>query len=275
MHLSDRFSSQPWHVHPQAIPALLQRLEQGVKLEQNSGPQKLTIADFVQQRQPMVITPDGAAIIHVCGTLGRSLVNVEKICGDTDYNDIMADVAAASEDQRVVAIVLAINSGGGSVIGEPECRDAILAAAQVKPVVAYTEGMMCSAAYAIAAGATKILASPSAIVGSIGTITMLADYTGYFEQWGVKFHVVPGTKSDLKSTYWPQVAPTGEQLAEVQRFVDRFNDDFTGFVKAHRLEVTDSTMRGQAFDAREALDLGLIDGTCDFDTAIDEALALA
>lgn len=272
MHLTERFTSQPWHIHPQSIISMIQRLEIASRTSQPNG---LMLSDFIEQRQPMQITSEGLAIIHVCGTLGRNLLPYEKLWGDTDYNDIIAEVGAAASNPAVRAILVIGNSGGGSVVGAAECREAVAEAARVKPLVWYTEGMVASACYEIAAPATRLYGSPSSIWGSIGTITMLADYSEYFAQFGVKYHVIPATKSDLKSTYFPQSAPTDEQKAEVLRFVDRWNEDFMGFVRAHRIEVTDDSMRGQAFDAREAADRGLIDDTCDLDTAMDEALAMA
>lgn len=275
MHLSERFISQPWHILPACIPPMASRLKLLASEQQGEQPRKLTIADFVHQRQPMEITADGLALLHVCGTLGRNLVPVEKMCGDTDYNDVIAEVRAAAGNPAVRGIVVAIDSGGGSVVGASECRDAIAEASTQKPVVVYTEGMMCSAAYEIAAGASFLIGSPSSIVGSIGTITMLADFTGWYEQMGVKIHVIPATASDLKSTYWPQAALTDDQRADVQRFVDRWNEDFLNFVSLHRMDADSDSMRGQCFDARDALDRGLLDELGDFDTACRECLALA
>jgi len=273
MHLSERFLTQPWHIHPACVVPMAQRL--ALSPAKSAGPQALSIADFIHQRRAMEITPDGVAIIDVVGGLGRNLVNVEKILGDTDYNDVMTEVETAVENPGVKCILLTIDSGGGSVVGCAEARQVIAEATQEKPVIAYTQGMMCSAAYELAAGSSFIMASPTAIVGSIGTITMLMDVTAFWESMGVKFHVIPASQSDLKSTYWPQAELSEDQRAEVQRFVNRWNDDFLSFVRLHRMDVDEDSMRGQAFDAREAKDRGLIDETGNFDEAIDECLALA
>lgn len=276
MHSFERFLGQPWHVNPQFIPTLLQRRQEwGPRIAAAIDPKQLSISDWIHQRQPMVVTGEGLAIIEACGSLGRGLVTVDKLLGDTDYDDLISEFSEAVANQRVKGILFAINSGGGSVVGAQECREAVAAAEAQKPVVAVTNGFLCSAAYEIASPSSLIVASPSSIVGSIGTITSRYDYTGYYEQWGVKIDVMPATKSDLKAMYNPAKPLSDMERAEIQRFVDRWNEDFMAFIRDHRPGVEDTTMRGQCFDAREGKDLGLIDELGDFDAAIDECLAMA
>lgn len=276
MHSFERFLGQPWHVNPQVVPTLLQRREEwGPRIAASADPKALSIADWIHQRQPMVVTGEGVAIIEACGSLGRGLVTVDKLLGDTDYDDLIAEFSEAVADERVKGILFAIDSGGGSVVGAQECREAVAAAAAQKPVVAATCGMLCSAAYEIAAPASLIVASPSSIVGSIGTITSRWDFSGYYEQFGVKVDFITGTKADLKAMYRPEKPMSDMERAEIQRFTDRWNEDFIAFVRSCRPGVEDSTMRGQCFDAREGKDLGLIDELGCFDEAMDECLALA
>jgi protease-4 len=275
MHLSSRFS-QPWYIDNSAIAPLMERLRLGssVHVVQNQ-PQALTIGDFIHQRQPMMITQEGIAVIEVCGTLGRNLSNYEKICGDTDYNDIMSDVGEAVADDRVKGIMILNDSGGGSVVGAAECRQAIVTATLKKPVLTYTESCEGSACYMIGAGATKKIAAASSIVGSIGTILARLDISGYYEQLGVKFNVMPATQSDLKSTFWAQTPLTDAQRDNLQQWLDRLNVDFMSFVKLHRMDVEDDTMRGQCFDGLEAATRGLVDEVGNFDEAYEEIVALS
>lgn len=276
MQIFDRFLGQPWHINPQSIPALIQRrAEWCPRLASATDPKALCIGDFIHQRQPMSITADGIAIIEACGSLGRGLCNIDKILGDTDYDDLICEFGQAVADPCVSAIVFAIESGGGSVVGAAECRSAVAAAAAQKPVVAVTSSFMCSAAYEIAAGASLIMAAPSAIVGSIGTLTTRADYSGYYAKFGVKLDVITATASDLKAAFNPDKPLSDAERAEIQRFVDRWNDDFTAFIRTCRPGVAEGTMRGQAFDAREAVELGLLDGLGDYDDAMDECAAMA
>lgn len=260
--------TRPWHISADALPGILSRYN----APQSEG---FDIEDFIIQRQPYVVTSEGIAVIDVRGPLGRGLTNIDRICGDTDYNDIIEEVLQATNDQNVKGILLTIDSPGGSVQGGIECRDAIANAAKEKPVVVYTEGLLCSAAYEIAAGASVIAASPSAIVGSIGTFCVRPDFSEAYAQMGVKIHVIAAKESDLKTAHNPSTPLEQDGREEIQRSVNRWNADFLQFVSAHRNGIAPESMRGQVFDAREAQELGLVDAIGDIDDALDEVLGLA
>lgn len=98
----------------------------------------------------------------------------------------------------VSAIILDINSGGGMVSGTAELAHIIRGIE--KPIVAYTNGYMCSAAYWIAAACDKVVSSPFAdAIGSIGTMLHTQDYSQMFEKWGAKIYEVYAPESSEKN----------------------------------------------------------------------------
>ena len=98
-----------------------------------------------QQRSFDVV--DGVAVLPVQGVISPKANLMTQISGGASAQLLQRDLAAALADPRVSAVVLAIDSPGGSVFGSPDLAAQIYAARDVKPIVAHTDGMMASAAY--------------------------------------------------------------------------------------------------------------------------------
>ena len=113
--------------------------------------------------RPAPRTAGGIAVIPVHGVLSQKGGEFS-----TSIEGIEREVRAAAADPDVRAIVLDVDSPGGSVFGVQSASDAVLEAAQAKRVIAVANPMMCSAAYWLSSGASEIVAAPSAYVGSIG-----------------------------------------------------------------------------------------------------------
>src|SRR5690606_31819803 len=99
-------------------------------------------------------------------------------------------IRSAAADKSVSAIMLLIDSPGGSVSGTSDLADDVANAKKKKPVYAYIEDTCCSAAYWVASQCSAIYANPTAIVGSIGTYMVVADYSRMAENAGVKVHCI-------------------------------------------------------------------------------------
>src|SRR5678809_521246 len=118
-----------------------------------------------------VVNRDGVALIPVNGPLFRHATLMTNVSGASSYETILKDFQAACESPDVEAIVLDIDSPGGEVHGAGELSTAIYQARGQKPIVAYVGGQGASAAYWIASAADKVVADPSAVLGSIGVRT--------------------------------------------------------------------------------------------------------
>jgi protease-4 len=175
----------------------------------------------------------------------------------------------------VRAVVLDIDSPGGSAPGSNYLYLAVKALAAKKPVVAFIRGVGASGAYMLACPATKIVAIPSAIIGSIGVISMRPTVYQALERIGVQMSV---TKSDrLKDMGSMFREATEEEKQKEQELVDDLYDQFLeivaegrGIDKAKAKELA----TGEVYTARRCVDLGLVDELGDLEHAIDLAAEL-
>jgi signal peptide peptidase SppA len=177
----------------------------------------------------------------------------------------MLDEAAG--DDRAEAIVLHMDTPGGTVTGTPETSAQIAYISEhIKPVVAFTDGGANSAGYYLAAPCWQIVASHSARVGSIGVYMALLDSSVAYEINGYKQELFASGK--YKGMGLPGLPLTDAQKDHLQREVDALYADFRDVVRAGRPDVADESMQGQTFRAIEALDAGLIDVIGGLETAI-------
>lgn len=247
---------RPWFITAAAHFSIRQAFEAHVSRHGSDLPRlSLDLADMVNPRRPMAVDAQGIATIHVLGPLGRNLSNLEKTCGATSFEDIESELEQANADPAVRGILLHVDSPGGTVQGTPEAAAAV--AASAKPVVAYTDGLMASAAYYLSAGASRIIASPSADVGSIGVYIPWVDYSGANEAAGIRPDPIVNTGGDLKATGFGGVL-TEAQRAHLQEQVDLSFADFKAHIAAHR-EVAEPAMRGQTLSGSQAIAANLVD----------------
>ena len=260
--IAEKIYSSPWAIKPSQHAAIARAFESHIR---GDAAQSLT---EISAGVEMEIS-DGIAIIPIAGVIGKHLSLMETACGGVDLDGVAAALSIAVEDENVRAIVLNINSGGGTVTGVQEISARIKAASETKPVIAYTDGQCCSAAYWMASQATAIYASPSAEVGSIGVYMALLDESASLAQQGVKVNLVKAGK--FKASGAPFQPLTDDERAMFQADVDKIYRRFTSSVTERRPSVSAETMQGQTFDGEDSVGVGLTDGVAD---SIDEVLSL-
>lgn len=179
----------------------------------------------------------------------------------------------AADDPLVEAIVLRVNSPGGTPTAAQEIiRDLEYARAR-KPVVVSMGDMAASAAYHVSSHADRIYASPDSITGSIGTIWTFWDYSDYLDEEGVAVDVVKsGSKKDMMSGYRPI---TDEERAFAEDIVNESFEAFVSDVVARRNVSRDLIEDARIFRGEEALAIGLVDELGNLYDAIEGAQALA
>lgn len=205
------------------------------------------------------------AVVEMDGPIGQRLKAAE-------YVKLFHSI---EENDHIKAVVLDIDSPGGSATGSGYLYMAAKSLAHKKPVVAFIRGIGASGAYMLAAPTTRIVAIPSAIIGSIGVISMRPLVYEAMERIGVKMSV---TKSDrLKDMGSLFREPTDEEKQKEQELVDDLYDQFLdavsegrGMDKARVKEVA----TGEIYTARRCKDLGLVDELGDLERAIDLAAEL-
>jgi protease-4 len=205
------------------------------------------------------------AVVEMEGAIGPRLK-------PPDYVKLLR---AIEENDRIRAVVLDIDSPGGSATGSNYLHLAVQSLARRKPVVAFIRGLGASGAYLLSCPASRIVAIPSALVGSIGVISSRPLVFEALDRIGVQMNV---TKSDrLKDMGSMFRAPTEEETRKEQELVDDLYDQFLESVATGR-DMDRARVRavatGEVFTARKAIDLGLVDELGDLERAIDIAAEL-
>jgi protease IV len=182
-------------------------------------------------------------------------------------------LAQAESDPSVRAIVLRVNSPGGTVAASQELTRYIDDCEL--PVVVSIGDVGASGAYMLASHADEIWAMPGSTVGSIGVITEIPNVAGLLDRLGVEFQVI--TSGEYKDAGSPWREMTDEERAMIQGELDEVYDQFIDTVAEGRpldREDVEKLATGWAWSGERALELGLIDELGTYDDALDAAARL-
>ncbi|MCQ2410713.1 MAG: signal peptide peptidase SppA [Elusimicrobiaceae bacterium] len=203
----------------------------------------------------------GLAWIKVRGVIAQDN-NTSPFARPMGAAAIAKRIRQATEDKNVKAIVLDINSPGGTVASVQNIYGELLKAKQKgKKIVALFRDVAASGGFYIAMAADKIVAEPGTITGSVGVIMQTGNVEGLFEKIGVKMiPITSGKYKDIGSAYRPMTT------AEKAILQDMVNDTYTQFfaaVKAGRPEVKEEDLLeytdGRVFTGQRAYNLGFVD----------------
>jgi protease-4 len=179
------------------------------------------------------------------------------------------------DNDNIRSAVIDIDSPGGTVAASDYLHRAVRKLAEKKPVIAFIRGMGASGGYMMACGATKIVALPTAMVGSIGVISIRPLVYELLDRVGIKVSV---TKSGRLKDMWSAFRePTEEEKQREQALLDEFYETFIRVVaEGRKLPVDDvrALATGEVFTAVRAKEMDLVDELGDLDSAIDMAAEL-
>lgn len=213
------------------------------------------------------------AVIPIQGEIRYGSSNVLSE-GVVNPDVIKKEIKEAEEDSSVDAILLEINSPGGTPVASEEIMNAVKNCK--KPVVAWISDTGASGAYLAASSADKIFASQSSWVGSIGVILSLTDLSDLYKKLGVDRYVIKGGKyKDMGSDYRNL---TSEEKTMLQNMVNEAHNNFITIVAENRnlsKEYVKSIAEGQVFTGTQAKNLKLIDELGGKDQALDAAAEMA
>ncbi len=205
------------------------------------------------------------AVVEIFGVIGNH-VRVPA------YSRLLDSIA---ESRRYRALVLDIDSPGGSAAGSELLFHSLKKVAESKPVVAYVRGTGASGGYYLACAASKVVALPTAIVGSIGVIYLRPILEQLLGKAGVEFSVFKGGRLKDMGGFWR--GPTPEEEEKFQALIDEIYDNFVSVVASGRSLGEDQVRElatGEVFTARRGIDLGLVDQIGDFNSAVELAAQL-
>ena len=205
--------------------------------------------------------------------LKNAIYKYDQECGPKGTKTKIGVLEQYRNDPNLAGIVLDIDSGGGQVSGTPEFHDYIKGFE--KPVVAYTDGDMCSAAYYIGSAADYLIANKRAeAIGSIGVMISFIDWTGYIEKEGGKVITEYATLSTEKNKSFEELL-AGNAEFYIKEELDPINEVFHADVKNSRPNVNESVFTGKTWDAAGALEQGLIDEIGTLQMAVSKVFELA
>ena len=213
---------------------------------------------------------EGIAYLSLTGPMTKSPTSFGT---GTSTSYLRRQIRSAGADKDVKAIVLRIDSPGGSVGGTDDLAADVKRVSASKPVYAYVEDQCCSAALWVASQATRVYANKTALVGSIGTYMVLYDSSKAAEKEGIE--VLVFSTGDHKGAGVPGAKITDEQKADFQRVVDDLNAHFLAAVASGRnlsMQAIKQIATGQVWIASQALERNLVDRVCSMDEAVREIL---
>jgi len=214
------------------------------------------------------------AVVRIDGPIAYRTSQLALLGLTASVDDILKLLDSALRDPLAKAVVLRVNSPGGSAAASEALYLKVRELAAAKPVVAYIEEYGTSGAYMAVLPAARILASNSSIVGAVGVYASVITYSGLFEKLGVRVYVFKS--GELKDVGSPFREPSEEDKRVLQSIVDGVFNLFKERVLAHRrIANASEVFSGRPFLAGEAVELGLIDGVGVLDDAIDLARRMA
>jgi len=223
-------------------------------------------------QQPMARSPgvgDAVAVLRLDGAITASTQDYLTTTGITPER-VRSLLERAEGDPAVKAVVVRINSPGGSVVASDEIYRALLA--YEKPVVISMGDTAASGGYYIACGGDHVIAHPDTLTGSIGVISQFLTFEGLLDKVGVDAVVITtGERKDIGSPYRDMT----EQEKELwEGILDQVYQDFVDVVVEAR-ELPEETVReladGSIYTGRQALELELVDAVGAREDAIEKA----
>jgi signal peptide peptidase SppA len=248
-------SEQDWAITPKGAMAAKRALD---KIESISIPKSLQrrpSEDYYGQPIEQPYSMNGVSIIPIKGVMLKSAEPVFKLFGFVSHDDVAEDLkTAAASGPR--GILLDIDSPGGTHVGTPELAQLVAEIAGKGMLVSTTNRLMASAALYTAAASSVINASPSAVVGSIGTVLEHLDASAYFGAQGLEFQqFASGT---YKGMGHPGIPLTQEQKDYLMNDVMQSAEEFKAHMRRNR-NMAEDDMQGQWFSGAQALERQIVD----------------
>ena len=266
--------SQPWAI----LPEKLEAIAAFVRLKASGGSSdpalvaEIRAANAVAAARAQNLNSGGGsiAVIPVYGILNQRYAGDFSGPGGTSVQQLSQAIRSAVNDPNVKAIVLDIDSPGGSISGIAELAAEIRANRGKKKITAVSNTLCASAAYWLAAQCTEIAVSPTSLTGSIGVYQAHEDDSAALEAAGVKITLISAGKYKVEGN---SVEPlTDEARKAMQAMVDTFYGMFTADVAKGRgttqARVAGGLGQGRVLTAQDAVSQGLADRVATLDDVL-------
>lgn len=263
-HVASMIYEQPWAILPRALSAIVEVVElrlDGGRLSRDEIAERLAASREGAGSRNGARRASGIALVPIYGVLAHRASLFTETSGASSVDGLRKAFREALADPEAGAIILDVDSPGGAIDGIPEFADEIRAARGQKPIIAVANTLMASAAYWLASAADEIVATPSALVGSIGVYATHMDFSAMDEAMGVKTTLIAAGKYKTEGNEYEPLAD--EARGHIQSIVDDAYGLFVDAVARGR-GVAASAVRagygeGRVLPAKRARTAGLVD----------------
>lgn len=270
------FYNSPWAIIPDRLPvmrAVLDRWASGVKLSDDEIRAAVGDAPEAAAARRAQGSPRGIGVLPILGIVAQRRAGDISSAG-TATDTVRRQFAQMMNDSSVDAIVLDIDSPGGSVFGVQELAADIFEARGRKKVVAVANSLAASAAYWIGSAADEFSVTPGGEVGSIGVLTAHEDHSAELQAKGVEVTLIHAGKYKVEGN--PFGPLDEEALQAIQSRIDEYYSAFVHAVATHRgvssKEVMNGFGEGRTVGAQNALAQNMVDRVETFDQAIERLM---
>lgn len=263
--------TQPWAIEERALEALIEMARVSASVGFDLKAAWGDMAPPAESAQPQ----SGVGVIPIRGTLKQhdSQNFFDFLFGGASTEAISGQLKAFLADASIRAIVLDIDSPGGSSYGVSELANEIMAARGQKPILAVANSVAASAAFWVGAAADRLYATPGALVGSVGVYIMHEDISKMAEDLGVKVTFVQAGKNKTRGNEFEPLAD--EDVAHFQAIVDETYATMVNDIARGRgvtaAQVRSGYGEGDILTATQAKKAGMIDGIKTLAEVITEA----
>lgn len=245
----------PWAIKPDALEKII-----AIANRSYSDPQ---LVAAIKSEQSLLIPESNdnneIAIIDVIGSIFARANLFTEVSGAVSLDALERQLDMALYDDSIKAIILRIDSPGGEVTGTHEFANYLDEACAIKPIVAYVNGMACSAAYWIASATSHIYVDKTATLGSIGVVAAWTDDSKARTAAGLTDYEVVSSQSPKKRLDPKLDDGRAELQKQIDGLADIFIDDVAAFRDVSRDKVLSDFGQGSTFLANEAINLGMAD----------------
>jgi signal peptide peptidase SppA len=260
----------PWFIERSKLDAILGFLELKAA---GGGPSDEKLAEIraAAASRGVARTAAGAvAVLPLFGLISHRANMMQEISGGTSVEKFTAAFRQAVADPNIKAIVIDIDSPGGSTDGVEELSAEIFQARDKKPITAVANALCASAAYYIGCSATEMVATPSGLVGSIGVFMVHTDTSEKDAKEGVKTTIIKAGKYKAEGASGTPL--DDDARAYAQSVVDIFQEQFVKAVARGRgvsaAAVRNGFGEGRVVPAQKAKELGMIDRVATLDQVL-------
>jgi len=214
---------------------------------------------------------NGVAIYSIKGKMLAEGNFFTRIFGIPTYAEIGEVLSAMYLDEEVESVLMSISTPGGQIAGISDLSSAWRKLNAEKPVTVHTAGMLASAGVWLASNSSKIYASETAEVGSIGVLQMHVSQEEALKKEGIKVTVIKS--APLKALGSPAKNLTAGEEAHLQGKVDEAAELFKRQLYRTRYDIQEAAFTGEMFIASQASDVGLIDGVKTYSDVFNELVS--